>query len=61
MARGIGANCAVLDECRRYALDTAQLHGIWGGLTEPERAECAEKCCCTTTAADIRAPSVSAF
>ncbi|MFJ6263110.1 WhiB family transcriptional regulator [Rhodococcus erythropolis] len=36
-AKSICAECLVLDHCRRYALDTAQSHGIWGGLTGSER------------------------
>lgn len=36
-ARSICARCVVLEPCRRYGLDTAQPHGIWGGLTEWER------------------------
>ncbi|MFD9667309.1 WhiB family transcriptional regulator [Rhodococcus sp. NPDC059968] len=37
MARRICSHCFVLDRCRRYALVTAQPHGIWGGLTPSER------------------------
>lgn len=29
--------CPVAQECLRYALDTHQTAGIWGGLTERER------------------------
>ncbi|MFC9360429.1 WhiB family transcriptional regulator [Rhodococcus sp. NPDC057014] len=36
-ARSSCARCLVLEPCRRYGLDTAQPHGIWGGLTELER------------------------
>jgi hypothetical protein len=37
-AREICDNCPVLDDCRAYALATGEPAGIWGGLTEPERA-----------------------
>ncbi|MDH6284169.1 hypothetical protein M2280_005421 [Prescottella agglutinans] len=33
-AREICATCVVLVPCRRYALDTEQIHGVWGGLSE---------------------------
>jgi WhiB family redox-sensing transcriptional regulator len=29
--------CTVRAECLRYALNSRQKHGIWGGLTEQER------------------------
>ncbi len=30
--------CPVLERCRRHALDTPEPHGVWGGMTEDERA-----------------------
>jgi WhiB family transcriptional regulator, redox-sensing transcriptional regulator len=36
-ARAICAVCPVADPCRRYAIDTRQAAGIWGGLDEEER------------------------
>lgn len=30
---------SVLEECRRHALRTREPYGIWGGLSEEERAE----------------------
>jgi WhiB family redox-sensing transcriptional regulator len=36
-AKAVCCLCPVLEECRRWALDTAQDAGIWGGLTEEER------------------------
>ncbi|MFZ4515584.1 MAG: WhiB family transcriptional regulator [Acidimicrobiia bacterium] len=36
-AKAICARCAVLVECRTYALSTEEPHGVWGGLTELER------------------------
>ncbi|MGN5238360.1 WhiB family transcriptional regulator [Rhodococcus sp. SJ-3] len=37
MARRICSRCSVLEHCRRFAVDTGQPHGIWGGLTESDR------------------------
>jgi WhiB family redox-sensing transcriptional regulator len=36
-AKLICAGCAVLDQCRSYALRTRQPFGVWGGLDEEER------------------------
>lgn len=36
-AKEICAQCVVLRECRDYAMDIREQHGIWGGLTEKER------------------------
>ncbi|MCW2830044.1 MAG: transcription factor WhiB [Aeromicrobium sp.] len=30
--------CPVLDECREHALRVREPYGVWGGLTEGERA-----------------------
>jgi WhiB family transcriptional regulator, redox-sensing transcriptional regulator len=37
-AKAICATCRVRPECLAFALRTGQLHGIWGGATEGERA-----------------------
>ena len=37
-AKTICAICPVRRECLTFALRTGQLHGIWGGTTEDERA-----------------------
>ena len=37
-AKAICAICPVRRECLTFALRTGQLHGIWGGTTEDERA-----------------------
>jgi WhiB family redox-sensing transcriptional regulator len=37
-AKRVCARCPVLDECRRYALEAREPYGVWGGLTEDERA-----------------------
>ena len=29
--------CPVIEQCREYALGTADLQGVWGGLSEEER------------------------
>jgi WhiB family redox-sensing transcriptional regulator len=36
-AKEICADCSVLNECRAYAIEIGEQHGIWGGLTEKER------------------------
>ncbi len=36
-AKEVCARCPVLDDCRRWALRVASLHGIWGGMTERAR------------------------
>ena len=37
-AKEICAACPVLTDCRSYALRTREAYGIWGGLSEFERA-----------------------
>jgi len=37
VAKAICRRCPVLDECREYALQVREAHGIWGGLNEMER------------------------
>ena len=37
-AKAICASCPVRRQCLEFALRTRQAHGIWGGLTEDERA-----------------------
>lgn len=34
--------CPVLERCRRHALSVPEPHGVWGGLTEQERARILE-------------------
>jgi WhiB family transcriptional regulator, redox-sensing transcriptional regulator len=36
-AKRVCGQCAVMQECLDYALDTNQDSGIWGGLSEDER------------------------
>lgn len=36
-AKELCSHCRVADLCRSYALDTAEPHGIWGGMSEVER------------------------
>lgn len=36
-AKRVCAGCAVLQECRAYAIRTGERDGIWGGLTPEER------------------------
>jgi WhiB family transcriptional regulator, redox-sensing transcriptional regulator len=40
-AKAICARCLVQRECLAFAMQTQQLHGIWGGLTEQERGHAA--------------------
>ena len=37
-AKAICATCRVRRECLAFALRTGQVHGVWGGTTEHERA-----------------------
>ncbi|HEX4015877.1 MAG TPA: WhiB family transcriptional regulator [Frankiaceae bacterium] len=37
-AKAVCAQCPVRSECLEWALDTAQPHGVWGGLDEQERS-----------------------
>jgi len=37
VAREVCTQCIVRDECRDWAMDTRQDHGVWGGLDEFER------------------------
>ena len=37
-AKSICSSCPVREPCLEFALDTAQKYGIWGGLTDKERA-----------------------
>lgn len=36
-AKRVCASCEVQDECLTYAVETNQVAGVWGGLTEDER------------------------
>lgn len=38
-ALAICRTCPVLAECRSYALAAREPYGVWGGLTETDRAE----------------------
>jgi len=38
LAKSICAGCPVLTDCRSYAVAAGETCGIWGGLTEDERA-----------------------
>jgi WhiB family redox-sensing transcriptional regulator len=37
MAKKVCGGCDVREECLSYAIETNQVAGIWGGLTEDER------------------------
>ncbi|GAA4888653.1 hypothetical protein GCM10023237_02480 [Streptomyces coeruleoprunus] len=36
-AKRVCGRCPVRDQCLRWALDTGQDHGVWGGTGEDER------------------------
>jgi WhiB family transcriptional regulator, redox-sensing transcriptional regulator len=36
-AKAVCRRCSVTDECLRWALDTGQDAGVWGGMSEEER------------------------
>jgi WhiB family redox-sensing transcriptional regulator len=36
-AKQVCRRCSVLDECLRWAIDSGQDAGVWGGLSEDER------------------------
>ncbi len=38
VARRICATCPVKEPCLEFAIETNQKYGIWGGLTDKERA-----------------------
>jgi WhiB family redox-sensing transcriptional regulator len=38
-AKAVCRRCEVVETCLRWALDTGQDAGIWGGLSEDERRE----------------------
>ncbi len=38
-AKSICGRCPAKEACLQYALDNDERHGIWGGLSEPERRE----------------------
>jgi WhiB family redox-sensing transcriptional regulator len=37
-AKEVCATCPVLAECRTHALTTREPYGVWGGMSEDERA-----------------------
>ena len=38
-AKSVCATCPVVEECLRWALAVGEMHGVWGGLTAPERRQ----------------------
>jgi WhiB family transcriptional regulator, redox-sensing transcriptional regulator len=38
-AKAICAQCPVINQCRQHALKAQEPYGIWGGLSEHERAD----------------------
>lgn len=42
-AKKICGACPVIEKCLRWALDTRQPYGIWGGTTERERRDILKK------------------
>lgn len=42
-AKRICAQCPVITQCREYALMNQEPYGVWGGLSEEERATILQK------------------
>ena len=42
-AKKICATCPVITECRNFALETEEIYGVWGGLSEDERIDIIRK------------------
>lgn len=40
-AKRLCSSCPVIDRCREHALSVQEPYGVWGGLSEGERAELA--------------------
>ncbi len=38
-AKAVCASCPVIEQCREHALRAQEPYGVWGGLSERERAE----------------------
>lgn len=36
-AKGVCARCQVREQCLEYAMQSVEVHGVWGGLTHRER------------------------
>ncbi|WP_367140720.1 MULTISPECIES: WhiB family transcriptional regulator [Streptomyces] len=36
-AKTVCRRCPVMEQCLRWALESGQEHGVWGGLSEDER------------------------
>ena len=37
-AKSVCGSCPVIEQCREHALAVREPYGVWGGLTEEERA-----------------------
>ncbi|MFD1858488.1 WhiB family transcriptional regulator [Aeromicrobium phragmitis] len=42
-AKALCATCPVIEQCREHALRVQEPYGVWGGLTESERAKLLEQ------------------
>jgi WhiB family redox-sensing transcriptional regulator len=38
-AKSVCAGCPVIEQCRQHALKVQEPYGVWGGLSERDRAE----------------------
>ncbi|GGV51279.1 WhiB family transcriptional regulator [Streptomyces spectabilis] len=36
-AKAVCRRCPVIEQCLRWALESGQQHGVWGGLSEDDR------------------------
>ena len=56
-AKAICARCPVRRQCLAFALHTRQAYGIWGGMTEEERAAARHRLITEKPAAGERRPA----
>ena len=56
-AKAICMTCRVRRECLAFALQTGQIHGIWGGTTEHERAAAQRRTVSEQPVTDERRPA----
>jgi WhiB family redox-sensing transcriptional regulator len=59
-AKGVCRSCAVRPQCLDYALANRERHGVWGGLSEPERRALLRNQTQSSTLAGEPGPEVAA-
>jgi WhiB family redox-sensing transcriptional regulator len=55
-AKKVCQTCAVLKQCRTYALASNELHGVWGGLSEYDRRTIHDKDLTADRGTDLNHP-----